>query len=145
MTFGQRLVFGLRRALKRVAALVREATRPAAPALGLVSDRLRPRRTLITEKVVLRQQLVVLRRQVKRPALTPIDDLVIVGASALTATWRDSLMLVRAEMVLRWYRRAFQVIWRWRSRSRQQPRVSRDDARGLYARAILRLAREDHG
>lgn len=81
MTFSQRLVLGLRRALKRVAALVREATRPAGPALGLVSDSLRPRRTLIAENVVLRQQLLVLRRQVKRPALTRMDRLVIVGAS----------------------------------------------------------------
>lgn len=87
------------------------------PALGLVSDSLRPRRTLIAENVVLRQQLVVLRRQVKRPVLTRIDRLVIVGASALTATWRDSLMVVKPETVLRWHRQAFQAIWRWRSRS----------------------------
>jgi len=49
MASGQRLVLGLRCAFKRFTALVREATRPAAPAIGLVSDILRPRRTLLAE------------------------------------------------------------------------------------------------
>jgi putative transposase len=53
-----------------------------------------------------------------------MDRLVIVGASALTGTWRDSLMVVKPETVLRWHRQAFQAIWRWKSRRAQQPRVA---------------------
>jgi len=124
MAFGERLLLGLRRAFKRVAVLAREATRPAAPAIGLVSDALRPRRTLLAKNVILRQQLLVLRRQVKRSAITRMDRLAIAGASALTGMWRDSLMVVKPETVLHWHRQAFQVIWRWQSRSPQKPRVA---------------------
>lgn len=35
-------------------------------------------------------------------------------------------MVVKPETMLRWHRRAFQVIWRWKSRSQQKPRVSRE-------------------
>jgi len=42
-------------------------------------------------------ELVVPRRQVKRPTITKVDRLVIVGASALTKTWRDALSLVQPE------------------------------------------------
>ncbi len=94
---GQRLVLGLglRRAFKRAVAVVREVTRPAAPAVGLVSDALRSRPALRAENVLLRQQLVVVHRQVKRPVLTQLDRLVVIAASALTGAWRGSLLLVQ--------------------------------------------------
>jgi len=61
------------RALRRVGTALREASQPAAPVFGLVTDLFRPRRLLLAENVLLRQQLLVLRRQIKRPNLTAFD------------------------------------------------------------------------
>jgi hypothetical protein len=78
----------LGRALKRATTLVREVTRPAVPIVGLVSDLMRPRTLLLAENVILRQQLLVLRRQVKHPKVSPVDRAVLVAASAVASTWR---------------------------------------------------------
>ncbi len=103
-----------------------------------MSDALRSRPALLAENVLLRQQLLVVHRQVKRPGLTQLDRLVIVGASALTGSWRDSLLLVQPATVLRWHRQAFQIIWRWKSRRSKQPRVAPETIE-----LIRRMAREN--
>ncbi|HEY5373323.1 MAG TPA: hypothetical protein VIK01_06530 [Polyangiaceae bacterium] len=116
-----------RRALRHVSAALREASRPAAPVFGMVTDLLRPRRFLLAENVLLRQQLLVLQRQVKRPNLTAFDRAVIVAVSAITGTWRESVLLVKPETILRWHRQGFQMFWRWRTRQQKpQPRISSD-------------------
>jgi len=65
-----------------------------------VTDLLRSRRLLLAENVLLREQLLALRRQIKRPSLTAFDRAVIVVASALTETWRESVLLVKPETIL---------------------------------------------
>ena len=87
-----RVTTATRRALRRASTALRDASRPAAPLVGLVTDLFRPRRLLLSENVLLRQQLLVLRRQVKRPKLTVLDRAVMVIASALTGTWRESVL-----------------------------------------------------
>jgi hypothetical protein len=57
---------------------VRDWTRSdsAAPLLlGLMADLTRSKRELLLENVLLRQQLIVVRRQLKRPQLTRSDRL----------------------------------------------------------------------
>jgi putative transposase len=105
----------------------------------MVTDLLRPRRFLLAENVLLRQQLLVLRRQIKRPSLTAFDRAVIVVASAITGTWRESVLLVKPETILRWHRQGFQRLWRWRTRQDQpQARISIDTVE-----FIRRMAREN--
>jgi putative transposase len=36
--------------------------------------------------------------------------------------WRQALVLVRPETVIRWHRRGFRLYWRWKSRSRRPGR-----------------------
>jgi putative transposase len=134
-----RVTTATRRALRRVSAVFREASRPAAPVFGLVTDLFRPRRLLLAENVLLRQQLLVLRRQIKRPNLTAFDRAVIVIASAITSAWRESVLLVKPETILRWHRQGFQMFWRWRTRHQKpQPRISVDTIE-----LIRRMAREN--
>ncbi|HEY5375687.1 MAG TPA: integrase core domain-containing protein, partial [Polyangiaceae bacterium] len=52
--------------------------------------------------------------------------LVTLLAAALPR-WRDALLLVKPETVLRWHREGFRLLWRWKSRSTPPtPRVSPD-------------------
>jgi hypothetical protein len=138
-SLASRLTTVASRVLRRVSTIVRDASQPVTPVFGLVTDLLRPRRLLLAENVLLRQQLLVLRRQIRRPNLTAFDRIVIVAASAVTGTWHESVHLVKPETVLRWHRRGFQIFWRWRTRDQKpQARVSMDTVE-----LIRRMAREN--
>jgi len=76
-------------------------TKLAAEAL---SDLARSRKDLMAENALLRQQLIVLKRQVKHPQLTPEDRLRLVGLARLTGFWQPALHIVQPDPLLRWHR-----------------------------------------
>jgi hypothetical protein len=67
----------------------------------------RSRAQLLTENALLRQQLIILRRSVKHPAVTPTDRALLVLLAGQVRTWRQSLLLVQPETLLRWHRAGF--------------------------------------
>src|SRR5260370_27971323 len=77
---------------------------------------LRNRRDLALENLALRQQVAILRRQVRRPTLTLADRLFWVGLMRTWDGWKDSLILVQPETVIRWFREGFKRYWTRRSR-----------------------------
>ena len=79
---------------------------------------LKSRRDLALENLALRQQLAVLRRQVRRAKLTPADRLFWVWLMRVWAGWQDSLLVVQPETVIRWFRAGFRRYWTWKSRRR---------------------------
>jgi len=102
---------GARCSLEGVVGFLREASRPAAAVVGIVTDLARPRRARLAENVLLRQQLLVLGRQARRPVKTTrIHRLAMLGASVATSTWNDSMWLVKPETLLRWHRDAFRLV-----------------------------------
>jgi putative transposase len=90
------------------------------------------------EIVVLRHQLAVLRRQVKRPVFRPADRAFMAAASRVLARDRWRSFLVRPETLLRWHRQL--VARKWARPHRPPGRPALDpEVRDL----ILRLAREN--
>ena len=81
---------------------------------------------LVAENLLLRHQLAVLTRPTrKRPRLRAGDRLLWVVAARLWRGWRQHLILVRPETVVRWHRRGWRLFWRWQSRPRRgRPRLS---------------------
>ena len=73
--------------------------------------------SLATEILVLRQQLLVLNRTVKRPNLRPQDRLFWVCLSRLWKDWRDALIIVKPDTVIKWHREGFRLYWRWKSKA----------------------------
>ncbi|HEY5374401.1 MAG TPA: hypothetical protein VIK01_12000, partial [Polyangiaceae bacterium] len=57
----------MQRAFTATAKAVREALRPCSIVGGLAADLLRSRGELVAENVLLRQQLIVAARKVKKP------------------------------------------------------------------------------
>jgi putative transposase len=98
---------------------VQDATRPAiaAPIAGVLTDLVRSKPALIAENALLRQQLIVLRRSVKRPRCTTADRTLLVLLASRVRTWRQSLLIVQPDTLLRWHRQLFRRIWRRRSRA----------------------------
>jgi hypothetical protein len=66
--------------------------------------------------MLLRQQLILLKRQVKRPALSWRDRMLLVLLASKLPTWKQVLVIVQPETVLRWHRDLFRRVWRRKSR-----------------------------
>jgi putative transposase len=72
-------------------------------------------RQLAVENLALRQQLAVYKRTTARPKLRTTDRLFWIGLARLWAGWRQPLVIVTADTVLRWQRRRFREYWSKRS------------------------------
>ena len=89
--------------------------------LTTVLASVRPRQDLILENLVLRHQLAVLTRPTRsqrRARLRPWDKLLWVLARRVFVGWREHLMFVTPDTVVRWHRQGWRLFWRWKSRSR---------------------------
>jgi putative transposase len=117
-------------------------TRPAPPTSlvrGTVADLVRSRPDLVAENALLRQQLVVLARTAKRPRLTRADRPLLVLLASRARAWRQALLIVQPETLLRWHREGFRLVWRWRSAPRPRPPRAAPETIAL----IRRMAREN--
>src|SRR5213083_1163363 len=102
-------------------------TRPFTSSLPLqtLADLGRSKSELVAENALLRQQLIILRRQVKRPACTKTDRMLLVLLARLVRTWKQALFIVQPETLLRWHRQGFQLFWKYKSRTASlTPRIS---------------------
>ncbi len=108
-----------RKAAQAIRRRLATATRPTGAPLvvGALADAARSRSALIAENALLRQQLVIARRSVKRPRCTPADRALLVLLAGRLRAWRDALLIVQPETLLRWHRQLFRRYWRRRSRT----------------------------
>src|SRR6202158_3622466 len=82
-----------------------------------IRSRFTRRARLEAENLLLRQQLIVLRRKSPtRVRLWNIDRLLLVWLYRLYPSLLDAIIIVQPETVLRWHRRGFRAYWRWKSR-----------------------------
>ncbi len=80
---------------------------------------LKSQQRLQVENLVLRHQINILRRQSPRcTRLSNPDRLVFVWLYRLCPTVVDAVAIIRPETLIRWHRRGFKAVWRWKSRSR---------------------------
>src|SRR5437899_662724 len=68
-------------------------------------------RQVALENLALRQQLAVYKQMVTRPKLFSSDRLFWVALSRVWAGWRQALVIVSPDTVLRWQRRRFRECW----------------------------------
>jgi hypothetical protein len=80
--------------------------------LGTLIDLARSKSELVAENALLRQQLIILRRQVKRPTCTKTDRMLLVLLARMVRTWKQALFLVQPETLLRWHRQGFKLFWK---------------------------------
>lgn len=93
--------------------------------LGMAVDLARGKSELVAENALLRQQLILLRRQVRRPVCTGTDRLLLVLLARAVRTWRQALFLVQPETLLRGPRQGFRLFWKYKSKApAHQPRTA---------------------
>ena len=76
------------------------------------------------EVLVLRHQVAVLRRQVRRPDLEPADRAVLAGLSRLLPRTRWAAFFVTPATLLRWHRNLITRRWTYSRRRRGRPPVT---------------------
>jgi hypothetical protein len=102
-------------------------TKPDTSSLLLetLTDLARGKSELVAENALLRQQVIILRRQVKRPACTKTDRMLLVLLASMVHTWKQALFIVQPETLLKWHRQGFKLFWRYKSRAASlAPRIS---------------------
>jgi putative transposase len=103
----------------RAAGRLRDIWRPLGVGGGFIADVTRSRSELIAENAMLRQQLIVASRAVKRPALRTHERVLIVLLASVLPRWRRALLLVKPATVLRWHREGFRLFWRHKATSQR--------------------------
>jgi len=88
--------------------------------VGVLVRALGSRRDLIVENVVLRQQLAAYEARRGHPRIGAADQAFWVVLRQLWDRWRDTLVIVKPETVVRWHRAGFRRYWSWISRRRRR-------------------------
>ena len=113
--------------VKMVQNRLRWWTKPPSTSvtLGSIHDLTRSKPQLVIENALLRQQLTVLNRAVKRPRLTHADRALVVLLVSWLHRWKDALLIVKPETVLRWHRAGFRLFWKRKSCTHsRQPKIA---------------------
>jgi len=78
-------------------------------------------KALVAENLALRRQLGQFLERGQRPRrASNATRLVLVLLSRLF-DWKDALVIVKPETLIRWHRRGFRLLWRWKSRGGRPP------------------------
>jgi len=125
--------------LQRVGEQVRAWTKPIAQTAvdGVVYDLLRSKTELVLENALLRQQLTVLDRQVKRPTFSGKDRWLMVLLASKLPTWRRALLIVQPDTLLRWHRELFKHFWARKSKRKGSNHRLSDEVITLIQRMAL--------
>src|SRR5918996_529066 len=94
-------------------------------------------RQLALENLALRQQLIVYKRTVTRPRLRKTDRIFWVRLARAWAGWRQPLVIVTPDTVLRWQRRRFCEYW---TKLSSRPTGGRPPVNSEIRALILRMA-----
>ena len=78
---------------------------------SLISTAFWLRSELALENLALRQQLAVLNRRHPRPKIRNLDRFFWILLSRSWERWKETLLIVKPETVLRWHRRRFATYW----------------------------------
>jgi transposase InsO family protein len=99
-----------------------------SPMSSVTADMTRSRMDLIKENAFLRQQMIILSRQPKRPTLSWRDRVILVLLANKLRAWKASLLIVQPDTLLRWHREMFRLVWKRKSKAKNkadQPPTSR--------------------
>jgi putative transposase len=108
--------------------------------VGTLTDFARSKYELVAENALLRQQLIILSRHVKRPVLKKSDRMLLILLARAVRTWKQALFIVQPETLLRWHRQGFQLYWKYKSRTASaKPKISAE-----IVALIKEMARDNH-
>ncbi len=102
-------------------ALAKIAVLLLADALRFVILLLRLGRSLAAENLFLRRQLALYKERGIKPGRIDPATRVSLAVLAKLFDWRDALIVVRPETLIRWHRVGWRLLWRYKSQSGRPP------------------------
>lgn len=87
---------------------------------GFFSHSFHSRRSLQLENLALRQQLTALKTKRSQTRFSPLDRIFWILLRRLWPSWKQALVIVEPETVVRWHRAGFKCYWTWLSRKRRR-------------------------
>jgi putative transposase len=91
----QQVCLGVHTFQKRVLRWLKPLT--TSLVLGTFADLIRGKAELLAENALLRQQLIILRRQIKRPMYKKTDRLLLVFLARMVRAWKQALFLIQQD------------------------------------------------
>jgi putative transposase len=104
-----------------VIALARIVLRLLADLAGLVVLSLRARRSVEAENLFLRRQLALYQERGIKARRVDAAARVSLASLSRLFDWRDALVVVRPETLIRWHRAGWRLFWRIKSRPGRPP------------------------
>jgi len=98
------------------------------------------RSNLLIENLALRQQLAILTAKRPRPRMRAADRFFWLTLRRFWPRWKEALVVVRPDTVVRWHRAGFRKFWTWKSRRRCAGRPS---TKAAIRRLVRRMAAEN--
>ena len=95
--------------------------RLAADLIGWTGLAVRPRKSLEAEILFLRRQLAQYVERGAKPHRVDPDTRVSLALLSRFFDWRDALVVVRPETLIRWHRAGWRLFWRFKSRPGRPP------------------------
>lgn len=98
----------------------------------------RSRRELLLEDLALRQQLAALKHRHPQPRLAVSERLLRALLRRVWSGWKQALILVQPETVVRWHQAGFKLYWTWLSqrRNRAERKCISNEPRELISRMV---------
>lgn len=84
---------------------------------------MKSRRTLALENLALRQQVVMLKRSVKRAKPTTADRVFWIVFARILTRWRELLFALNPDTIIRWHREGFRRYWTRKCRRAGRPPI----------------------
>ena len=98
----------------------------------------RSRRALAAENLFLRKQLALFQERKVKPHRADDSTRLLMVILGRMFSWRDALVNVKPDTFIRWHRKGFRLLWRWKSRPVGRPRIPKD-----LRRLIAEMAAEN--
>ena len=92
----------------------------------LASLAARSHSALAAENLFLRKQLALFQERKIKPRRADDSIRWMMATLSRMFPWRDALVNVKADTLLRWHRKGFRLFWRWKSKPTGRPRLPRD-------------------
>src|SRR6516164_536283 len=86
----------------------------------------RSRRALAAENLFLRKQLALLQERKVKPHRAHDSTRLVMVILGRMFSWRGALVSIKPDTFIRWHRKGFRLLWRWKSRPVGRPRIPQD-------------------
>jgi putative transposase len=112
--------------LKPLRHLVRTACRVLLDFLRLLALTCRSRSAVEAENLFLRKQLAPFQERETKPRRADDSTRWLMSFVSRWFDWRNALVVVQPDTLIRWHRKGFRLFWRWKSRPTGRPRLLKD-------------------